>query len=58
MIEISAWLTAIIFNEGFTPILKIYECINVSVGNNAAKFANNRDHIRLSKAKRRSTELA
>ena len=32
--------------------------MNVSVGNYAAKFARNRDHIRLGIAKRQSTKLA
>ena len=60
--EISAWLAAkndcIIFNKGFSPILKIYEGIDVGVGNSAAIFAITRDRVRISAAERRSTDLA
>lgn len=51
VVKLSAWTAAIIFNEGFSPILKIYEGLGIDIGNHAANFAKSRDHIRLTKAK-------
>lgn len=58
VIELSAWLAAIIYNEGLSPILKIYEGIGVAVGNYAANFVIARDRVRIHGAEHRSTELA
>lgn len=58
VVELSAWIAAIIFNEGFSPILKIYEGLGIHIGIHAANFAKSRDHIRMTKAKYVSTEIA
>ena len=56
--EISAMLSACIFNEGYLPILKIIECMGVTVGRGALCFVTNHDATKLYVSERKSTEAS
>lgn len=55
-IEISAYLAASIFNEGFSSILKIMTTIGIEIGEQTKIFSSARDEKRLVRSARRSHE--
>ena len=46
----AAFLSAIIFNEGWTPILRLMEVMGIVIGPQANAAADARDHVRVRKA--------
>lgn len=49
-IEIAAYLTACVFNEGFTSILNIMTTMGIIIGPNAHMFATHTDNMRITSA--------
>ena len=49
-IELAAFLSAIIFNEGWTPVLRLMEVMGVVIGPQAKTAADARDHVHVRKA--------
>jgi len=58
IVEIAAFCAACTFNEGFQPILKVMEVMEVCIGKEAAGFAENRDNARIAAFTRRSSEAS
>lgn len=54
-IELSAFLSAIMFNEGYSPLLRLMEVMGIVVGPHALAAANARDDVRVRKAERAHT---
>lgn len=54
-IEIAAWISACLFNEGYKPLLSILDIMGVSVGEQAVRYAENRNRLRVKQAERRSS---
>jgi len=54
IIEISAYIAAGIFNEGYSSILKIMNSLDIIVGTYSKVFAENTDEARIAKQNRRS----
>ena len=55
-IEISAYLAANIFNDGFFPILKVMTIIGIEIDEQNTVFPNARDEKRLERSERRSLQ--
>lgn len=56
VIEIAAWVSACVFNEGNFTVLKIMELMGIKIGPYASHSAEKRDEERLKQAERVSTE--
>lgn len=56
MIEIVAWVSACVFNEGSFTLPKIMEQMGVKIGPYASRSAEKRDEERLKQAERVPTE--
>lgn len=56
IVEIATHIAACVFNEGFDPILKIMEVMNIKIGPIALEYARSRDNLRIRKANRESSE--
>ena len=54
VVEISAYIAARIFNEGFSSILRIMNLLNVTVGTYAKTYADKTDEARITREDRRS----
>jgi len=48
VVEIAAYITVCIFNNGYTDVLKIMELLEVRIGLLALQFRDNKDKQRLS----------
>lgn len=58
IVKIACLTAACIFNEGFSPVLKIMEVMGITIGQTAMQFATMRDQHRIVRANRRSTEAS
>ncbi|KYN10942.1 hypothetical protein ALC57_16912 [Trachymyrmex cornetzi] len=54
IIEISAYIAAGVFNEGYTSILRIMNALDIVVGTQALNFAKNTDEARVTRQNRMS----
>lgn len=54
VVEISAYIAAGIFNEGYTSVLKIMNLLNLTIGTYAKVFAHNSDEERITRQNRKS----
>ncbi|XP_011882520.1 PREDICTED: uncharacterized protein LOC105570149 [Vollenhovia emeryi] len=57
-IEISAYIAAGIFNEGFSSVLKTMNTLGIAVGINSRNFAENTDSKRIAAAEKSMSEFA
>lgn len=54
IVDISAYIAAGIFNEGFSSVLRIMNLLNLTIGTYAKVFAHNTDEARISRQDRKS----
>lgn len=54
----ATFLAVIIFNEGFIPILKVMNMMEMTIGQQAEMYANSRNEARITRSERRSTYFA
>ncbi|XP_033355633.1 uncharacterized protein LOC117236621 [Bombus vosnesenskii] len=57
-IQISTFLAVCIFNEGFTPILKILSVMGITIDPEAHAFAVRRDEVRIERSELRASEAS
>jgi len=55
IIEIAAFSAACIFNQGYSPVLKILEVMGCVIGQEAVKHVERVDSERITKAERRAS---
>ncbi|KMQ84720.1 hypothetical protein RF55_17253 [Lasius niger] len=58
ILEIAAYTSACVFNEGFCTLLKIMEVMGVTIGSAVVQLAHKQDGQRIAQANRRSTDAS